>query len=413
MQFRTLLLLGCLAATQALAQDIKKPQFLFDYVPGDTQYGMVDIASCLDLVTPDPTGIDAERWVAVVVLTRQNRVPSCAQCYTHIDGANIVGVLPIVKDTIREPFLVQSFTPYINHALPWFWTPSRPAYASTIDVTNPSTLGYLSGLTNQVTTDTLTAFVAPSATKFSYPLTANLATSVDTRVPALAGSFRSGPSVTGSVTVSNGQVAASASPYTQGIAYAGANNPGTIFNGQYLTVPDTLEPLPARLDFSSSGVAYPLAAFLQPSGNPVPPGQLATDKTIELQDRTGRSLMTVGGVQAGNLERRNDPELTLAQQTAGSENYVRMFWPAKEYYSTAAFADAGLASNLQLCGVDYEVKEYGTIHPEVMAALRGAYNTWNKTPPPGSFWVTAGNVVAATATEAHFNAVTGYWTGKP
>lgn len=411
---RLFILFGCLLGKLAYGQGLVKPQFLFDYIPGDTNYGMVDIASCLQLTPPVTPTIDASWWVAVVTLARENRVPSCAQCYTHIDGANVIGVLPIIKDTIREPFLVQSATPYVNHALPWFWTPSRPTYNSGINVLDPSTLGYLSGLTNQVTTDTITSFVAPGQAKFSYPVQASSATPVFPTVPAMTSGFRSGSSVATSVATPSSLVAMSASPYTQGIGLGAIKNPGTIFNGQYLAVPDTIEPLPDHLDFNSSGVAYPLAAFLNPGGNlTTPTGEISTAKTIEYGNRVGRSVLTVGDMQSGSLQRRNDPELTIAQQTSNSENYVRMYWPAKQFYTTAMFADASLSTNLQLCGVDYEVKEYGTIYPEVMASLRAAYDTWDKTSPPGAFWVTKGSIAVASVSDAHFNAVTKYWTGKP
>lgn len=77
-----------------------------------------DAAICLRI---DPTDCnsfksstyDASRWLGYIYCMDE-KVPTCADCYTHIDGENVVGVLAVVTEKVFEPVLCAG-GPFQNH----------------------------------------------------------------------------------------------------------------------------------------------------------------------------------------------------------------------------------------------------------------------------------------------------------
>src|ERR1035438_7012341 len=94
--------------------DIQNPTILF--------VDMADAAQCLDLKLGDCDQINAlastydiAKWIGTIVCNTPP-ISDCADCYSQIDGANIVGVLPIIKEELREPWFCDSVLQQ-NHSL--------------------------------------------------------------------------------------------------------------------------------------------------------------------------------------------------------------------------------------------------------------------------------------------------------
>ncbi len=81
-----------------------------------------DVAACLNLSVDDCDRLrakantyDAAKWLGYLYC-KEETVPTCSDCYTHIDGVNVIGVIPIITEKIFEPVLCAT-TRFKNHSI--------------------------------------------------------------------------------------------------------------------------------------------------------------------------------------------------------------------------------------------------------------------------------------------------------
>jgi hypothetical protein len=370
---------------------------------------MLDAADCLGQDPEDP--IDVGKWSAIVTLEKNVSVPDCASCYGHIDGSNIIGVLPIIKDTLREPFLIHSPEfltgsryKYRNHGPEWFWTPSKTSeYDPTIDPANPVTglaALYSDAQFAQVTSDDLLALVSATDSSFTLPTPFSVSELTSNGFP--------------STTITHNL---SASPLTTALTDGTKTFPGSKLNSSnYLVVPDTIQPLPdpsaipssaSKVQFSDYyAVPYPKPSFIAPSG-----GLLYSyydDPTIlDAATRNKNLSFILGTLRDGTIQSRQDPLLHPTMQSPSGQNFTPVRFPAYQYYDTATINHA---DNLELCGLTYEVIEYGSVYQEILSELDAVLTAYEPTATAHDWLSLTGN--PSVSSSSYFNGVTGFWTGR-
>ena len=324
---------------------------------------LVDASQCLQ-ITPEncedlyakSTQYDVAKWIGTL-FCRPPQLDTCEACYSHIDGKNIIGVLPIVHEVLREPSILHATTgskALTNHYINDWGTLSTGSGHTFQE-------SALSWYSRDVSNATIKGWASPT------PTVALVSQSV--------------------------ALTSSRNPARTALAYTN--------NNLLLTVPESLLtetinspvvniPLPSIVNLSSPRAYNPLR------------GAYDNSPTYSFNGSTYNSVNP--STSNGAVVSRPDPV-----STDGSNSMAGIYYPAKRY-TYAGDATRLSSANLTQCGVKYEVIARGAVNPEFLKAYATEYAR------AGSFAPTSGVTLngvktAVTGNKGSFNAVTGLWSG--
>jgi hypothetical protein len=365
MKFRfcaTLLALGILSPLTRGAGFDELPQVRVLFVD------LLDASQCLQ-ITPEncqdlynkSSQYDVAKWIGTL-FCRPPQLDTCEACYSHIDGKNIVGVLPIVHEAIREPSALHATSGskalqnhYIND-----WGTLATGTSRTYQESS------LSWYTKTLTASQILSWM-PATVSLGTVNTSNAASSSKTPVRANLA-------------------------YTSGTTVLSV--PESLLSETF-TEPAVNIPFPSVLDLSSGRAYNPLTqSFDSVSYVNSATNSLGANPLNQVAPTTTN----------GTLTKRTDP----FPSDLVSTDKAGFYYPAKRY--TYSLQSSRLsAANLTQCGVKYEVFARGSVNPDFLKAYATEYVRAGL--PSATGGTTNVNLTGVTGNRGTFNAVTGMWSG--